>query len=137
MGAERTARGSPFRPPSVLVPLLFRRYSVRRATTALRVRAAQPAGSSAPRTAISSPPRASRTGWRPWSDGCAHPDGADRLRVDVKDSGGTPDASASTAGNSRGPLGLRERLTVYGGSLTTGRRPTCGYRVTALIPLKA
>ncbi|WP_327137878.1 histidine kinase [Streptomyces sp. NBC_01340] len=63
--------------------------------------------------------------------------GADRLRVDVKDTGGTPDASATTTGNGRGLLGLRERLAVYGGTLDTGRRPTGGYRVTALIPLEA
>jgi signal transduction histidine kinase len=63
--------------------------------------------------------------------------GPPRLRVDVKDTGGTPDASATTTGNGRGLLGLRERLAVYGGTLDTGRRPTGGYRVTALIPLEA
>lgn len=63
--------------------------------------------------------------------------GTGHLRVAVKDSGGTPDASAATTGNGRGLLGLRERLAVYGGTLDTGRRPTGGYRVTAHIPLEA
>ncbi|MFC7258687.1 sensor histidine kinase [Streptomyces lutosisoli] len=62
--------------------------------------------------------------------------GDDRLRVDILDTGGTADASAAATGNGRGLLGLRERLAVYGGTLHAGRRPTGGYRVTALIPLE-
>jgi signal transduction histidine kinase len=31
--------------------------------------------------------------------------------------------------------GLRDRLALYGGTLTAGRRPTGGYRVTAEIPV--
>lgn len=61
---------------------------------------------------------------------------ADRLRVEVADTGGRPSASAST-GNGRGLIGLRERLAVYGGTLQTGPRPRGGFRVTALVPLKA
>jgi signal transduction histidine kinase len=61
--------------------------------------------------------------------------GADQLRVEVTDSGGTPNASAGAgAGNGHGLIGLRERLAVYSGTLQTGRRLTGGYRVTAHIP---
>lgn len=59
----------------------------------------------------------------------------DHLRVEVTDTGGTPGPSATT-GNGHGLLGLRERLTVYGGTLHTGPRPEGGFRVAALIPLE-
>lgn len=62
--------------------------------------------------------------------------GAELLRVEVTDTGGTPGASAAT-GNGHGLIGLRERLAVYGGTLHTGPRLTGGYRVTAQIPLAA
>lgn len=61
--------------------------------------------------------------------------GADVLRVEVTDSGGTPGAAAAT-GNGRGLIGLRERLAVYGATLKSGPRLLGGYRVTALIPLE-
>ncbi|MFJ2435939.1 sensor histidine kinase [Streptomyces anulatus] len=59
--------------------------------------------------------------------------GADRLRVEVTDTGGRPVAAA---GNGRGLIGLRERLAVYDGTLNTGRLLTGGFRVEALIPLE-
>jgi signal transduction histidine kinase len=62
--------------------------------------------------------------------------GTDELRVEVTDTGGTPAASAAT-GNRHGLVGLRERLALYGGTLSTGPRLSGGYRVTALIPLEA
>ncbi|MGW2826283.1 sensor histidine kinase [Streptomyces sp. NPDC001443] len=62
--------------------------------------------------------------------------GPRRLRVEVTDTGGRPDADAVT-GNGRGLIGLRERLAVYDGTLSTGRRLAGGYRVEALIPLEA
>lgn len=62
--------------------------------------------------------------------------GPDRLRVEVTDTGGHAGAGAA-AGNGRGLIGLRERLALYDGNLTTGRRLTGGYRVEALIPLEA
>ncbi|MFF8711879.1 sensor histidine kinase [Streptomyces sp. NPDC015184] len=62
--------------------------------------------------------------------------GPERLRVEVTDTGGRPGAGAAT-GNGRGLIGLRERLAVYDGTLSTGRRLTGGYRVEALIPLEA
>ena len=62
--------------------------------------------------------------------------GADHLRVEVTDTGGTPAAAAAT-GNGSGLVGLRERLAVYSGTLQTGRRLSGGYRVKALFPLEA
>ncbi|MFG3254879.1 sensor histidine kinase [Streptomyces sp. NPDC048172] len=63
----------------------------------------------------------------------------EQLRVEVTDTGGHPAtgaASGAVTGNGRGLIGLRERLAVYDGTLTTGRRLTGGYRVEALIPLE-
>lgn len=57
------------------------------------------------------------------------------LRITVTDTGGTPTDTART-GNARGLIGLTERLAVYGGTLTTGRQPTGGYQVHAMIPLE-
>ncbi|MEV5602531.1 histidine kinase [Streptomyces sp. NPDC052299] len=59
--------------------------------------------------------------------------GADRLRVEVTDTGGRPGAGA---GSGRGLIGLRERLAVHDGTLSTGPLPGGGYRVEALIPLE-
>ncbi|QDY80288.1 sensor histidine kinase [Streptomyces qinzhouensis] len=59
--------------------------------------------------------------------------GPERLRVEVTDTGGHP---GEAAGSGRGLIGLRERLAVYDGTLTAGRRLTGGYRVEALIPLE-
>lgn len=58
-----------------------------------------------------------------------------RLRVDVVDTGGTASSSAAT-GNGRGLAGLRQRLAVYGGTLSAGPRLTGGYMVSAVIPLR-
>lgn len=38
-------------------------------------------------------------------------------------------------GAGRGLIGLRERLAVYGGTLTAGRRIRGGWRVEAVLPL--
>jgi signal transduction histidine kinase len=58
-----------------------------------------------------------------------------RLKVDVVDSGGTASSAAAT-GNGRGLVGLRQRLAVYGGTLSAGPRLTGGYMVSAVIPLR-
>ncbi|MFJ8790577.1 sensor histidine kinase [Streptomyces sp. NPDC102462] len=60
---------------------------------------------------------------------------ADRLTVEISDTGGGPSPTAA-GGNGRGLIGLRERLALYGGTLRTGPRPLGGYRVKALIPLE-
>lgn len=60
----------------------------------------------------------------------------DHLRVEVTDTGGRPGATART-GTGRGLIGLRERLSVYGGTLHAGPRLTGGYRVQARIPVEA
>ena len=62
--------------------------------------------------------------------------GEQDLRLEIADTGGIPSEAAAT-GNRRGLLGLRERLAVYDGRLETARRPTGGFRVTAIIPLEA
>jgi signal transduction histidine kinase len=59
----------------------------------------------------------------------------DHLRVEVTDTGGRPGATAGT-GTGRGLIGLRERLSVYGGTLYAGPRLTGGYRVQARIPVE-
>ncbi|GAA4896998.1 sensor histidine kinase [Stackebrandtia albiflava] len=61
--------------------------------------------------------------------------GADRLRLEVTDSGGDT-ATDVKRGDGRGLLGLSERLGVYGGTLAAGPRPLGGYRVEAVIPLE-
>ncbi|MBB4694001.1 signal transduction histidine kinase [Actinoplanes abujensis] len=59
----------------------------------------------------------------------------DALRIEVANTEPTgPAASGPTGG--RGLIGLRERLTVYGGSLRAEARPGEGYLVEALIPLE-
>lgn len=64
--------------------------------------------------------------------------GAEKMRVEIVDTGGASKAVADTAGigDGRGLVGLRERLAVYGGSLQAGRRLTGGYRVEAVIPVE-
>ncbi|MFC1406752.1 MULTISPECIES: sensor histidine kinase [Streptacidiphilus] len=57
------------------------------------------------------------------------------LEIEVVDTGGTPGFQSLT-GNSRGLLGLRERLAVYGGTLDAGRTINGGFRVEARIPLE-
>jgi signal transduction histidine kinase len=59
----------------------------------------------------------------------------DELIIDVSDDG--PPAAAPTAnlGGGRGLLGLRERVSLYGGVFDAGPRPAGGWRVTARLPL--
>ncbi|MEV6330161.1 histidine kinase [Streptomyces sp. NPDC051909] len=64
----------------------------------------------------------------------------EELCVEVTDSGGrarTGAGGGTGEGGGRGLIGLRERLSVYGGTLRAGRRPGGGYRVRAVIPLRA
>jgi signal transduction histidine kinase len=58
------------------------------------------------------------------------PDGVD---VEVADDG-TAAAPAPGRVDGHGLIGMRERVTLYGGSLSTGRRPEGGYMVRAHLP---
>jgi signal transduction histidine kinase len=55
------------------------------------------------------------------------------VAIEVTDTGGTA-APTARSGGGRGLTGLRERLGVYGGSLTAGPTPDGGFRVRAEIP---
>ncbi|WRZ90737.1 histidine kinase [Streptomyces sp. NBC_01007] len=57
----------------------------------------------------------------------------DCLEIEVMDTGGARDA-VPAAGNGRGLIGLRERLAVYHGELTSGPTLAGGYRINARIP---
>ncbi|OQD53153.1 two-component sensor histidine kinase [Streptomyces phaeoluteigriseus] len=57
----------------------------------------------------------------------------DALHVVVTDTGGTASPSAGT-GTGRGLTGLRERVSLHGGTLRADGRPTGGYRVDAVLP---
>ena len=69
----------------------------------------------------------------------------DAVVVDISDDGGRdhrPGRAASSvrtsspgvAGSGRGLLGLRERLSLYGGEFDAGPRPAGGWRVRAMLP---
>lgn len=71
--------------------------------------------------------------------------GEEAVVIDVSDNGGRdhgPGLVASPArtgpeaiaGSGRGLLGLRERLSLYGGDFDAGPRPSGGWRVTARLP---
>jgi signal transduction histidine kinase len=56
------------------------------------------------------------------------------LTVEVCDTGTGPRAEQPSVGH--GLLGMRERISLYGGSLRTGPRPGGGFRVCARIPVE-
>jgi signal transduction histidine kinase len=57
------------------------------------------------------------------------------LVVEVSDTGRGPQPGVTALGH--GLLGMRERVTLYGGTLRTGPRPGGGFRVYAKIPAEA
>ena len=59
---------------------------------------------------------------------------ADYLVVDVTDDGEPGRPADRVAGSGRGLLGLRERVSLYGGEMDAGPRPSGGWRVTARLP---
>jgi signal transduction histidine kinase len=63
--------------------------------------------------------------------------GPARLEIDVRDDGGPTLAAPETNGRvGHGLIGMRERVSLYGGSLSTGPVPGSGFRVHAGIPLE-
>jgi signal transduction histidine kinase len=56
----------------------------------------------------------------------------DTLELEVMDDGGGNGAGVSSGG--RGLIGLRERATMFGGTLTAGPRHEGGFRVHARLP---
>jgi signal transduction histidine kinase len=57
---------------------------------------------------------------------------SDELELEIADDGlGTGDGS----GSGQGLIGMRERISVYGGELQAGRRPEGGYVLRARLPL--
>lgn len=55
------------------------------------------------------------------------------LTIDICDTGRGPNPGTDHVGH--GLLGMRERISLYGGTLRTGPRPGGGFRVTARIPV--
>ncbi|MDI6097015.1 histidine kinase [Actinoplanes sp. NEAU-A12] len=62
---------------------------------------------------------------------------ADRIRLSVTDTGSrrASDPVLATAGSGSGLIGLRQRVELVHGELTTGPRPDGGYRVAATLPV--
>ena len=60
--------------------------------------------------------------------------GADSLELEIVDDGaGAPTAVAS---GGHGLVGMRERVALYGGKLDAGRRPSGGFAVRVLLPIR-
>ncbi len=61
------------------------------------------------------------------------------LTILVEDEGsdGPQPVWTTTAGSGHGLVGMRERVAVFGGQLTTGPSPNGGFGVRATLPLKA
>ncbi|CAL9366549.1 hypothetical protein SUDANB2_00761 [Streptomyces sp. enrichment culture] len=60
---------------------------------------------------------------------------ADVLRLRVDDDG--PSTGAEAGGSGNGLAGMRERAAALGGTIAAGPRPDGGFRVLAVLPLKA
>jgi signal transduction histidine kinase len=60
--------------------------------------------------------------------------GRDSLELEISDDGG--EAQQAVLGGGHGLVGMRERVALYGGSLQAGRRPTGGFTVRVLLPIR-
>jgi signal transduction histidine kinase len=59
---------------------------------------------------------------------------ADSLELEIVDDGGG--AAAPVASGGHGLVGMRERVALYGGRLDAGRRPSGGFAVRVLLPIR-
>jgi signal transduction histidine kinase len=59
---------------------------------------------------------------------------ADSLELEIVDDG--PGAQAPVASGGHGLAGMRERVALYGGRLDAGRRPSGGFAVRVLLPVR-
>jgi signal transduction histidine kinase len=57
----------------------------------------------------------------------------DAMRLSITDNGSGPQSASS---NGHGLIGMRERVDLFGGELTTGSSPLGGFSVRATLPLK-
>jgi signal transduction histidine kinase len=60
--------------------------------------------------------------------------GSDSLELEIADDG--TGASVPVASGGHGLVGMRERVALYGGSLDAGRRPSGGFVVRVLLPIR-
>jgi signal transduction histidine kinase len=60
--------------------------------------------------------------------------GSDSLELEIADDGAGASAPVSSGGH--GLLGMRERVALYGGRLDAGRRPSGGFVVRVLLPIR-
>jgi signal transduction histidine kinase len=60
--------------------------------------------------------------------------GADSLELEIVDDG--PGGHAQVASGGHGLAGMRERVALYGGRLDAGRRPSGGFAVRVLLPVR-
>ena len=60
--------------------------------------------------------------------------GSDSLELEIADDGTGGSAPVSSGGH--GLVGMRERVALYGGSLDAGRRPSGGFVVRVLLPIR-
>jgi signal transduction histidine kinase len=60
--------------------------------------------------------------------------GEDDLELEIADDGA---GAGDGAGSGHGLIGMRERVSVYGGELQGGRRPEGGYALRARLPLRS
>jgi signal transduction histidine kinase len=61
---------------------------------------------------------------------------ADRLEVDIVDDGKGLASNMLSAGGSRGLIGMRERVSLFGGELDVGPAADGAFRVHASLPLE-
>ena len=63
--------------------------------------------------------------------------GSDALTVEVTDDGRGAATALSAVGAGIGLIGMRERVEIYGGQLTSGPREGGGFTVRAILPVVA